>query len=175
VAPESKRPNGFQATGDRTAPTTFVPESIRMVKPAYAVAKHFLEIILRLDLDALPAGFVASDPIRIDRASGCSGRIPAVRFLRSCEVPTMLFVVYWLLLAFGVALSVAGMVFLALGIFRRRQRTLFLWLGVGSIVAAWIPVVLFFGFLFANGARPAGWSPQNDSRPPTPATVAPSR
>jgi hypothetical protein len=45
VAPVSTRPNGFQTIGDRTAPTTFVPESIRMVKPVFAVAKHFLKKI----------------------------------------------------------------------------------------------------------------------------------
>jgi hypothetical protein len=79
----------------------------------------------------------------------------------------MMFVVYWLLLAFGAALTLAGVAFLTLGIFRPRQRAFFLSLGAGSIVLAWLPVAVFFAFLYANGARPAGSDVRIESKVPT--------
>lgn len=68
----------------------------------------------------------------------------------------MMFVFYWMTLAFGGLVTVLGCAFLVLAAFRRRNRRVLLSLGLTSLFAAWVPTALFFVLLYAAGARPAG-------------------
>ncbi|HVK10165.1 MAG TPA: hypothetical protein VM597_15460 [Gemmataceae bacterium] len=81
----------------------------------------------------------------------------------------MMFVIFWLALAFAAAVTTVALVFLVLGHVQARQRRLFLSLGTGSLILAWVPTVALYAVLFASGARPAGWGMQSNAAAPTPA------
>jgi hypothetical protein len=84
----------------------------------------------------------------------------------------MMFVFFWLALAFAAVVTTVALAFLVLGLLQERQRKLFFSLSVGSLVLAWVPTVALYAVLFASGARPAGWGMESKVAAPTPQAPA---
>ncbi len=68
----------------------------------------------------------------------------------------MMFVFYWLALAFGGVITIAAVALAVTALFRRRERWVLGGLAVGLVVLAWLPLVALFALFYAMGARPAG-------------------